>query len=166
MKLWNHGGAGETNPPALRLAANCWGKSGFRSFSIAPFSQTAPIRILTHAMPFISPGLLPEGTGPPYSTHTTEARRIEPMVSRINSAAAKRTAKIAKEDVLAEKRFSRGRFIRFGAALGVGAGASLAAACGGGGEKAEEGGPTAGEGAVKGHRSRPRPAQRTAGSPR
>jgi cytochrome b6-f complex iron-sulfur subunit len=72
------------------------------------------------------------------------------MVSRINSAAAKRTAKIAKEDVLAEKRFSRGRFIRFGAALGVGASASLAAACGGGGEKAEEGGPTAGEGAVKG----------------
>src|SRR5215203_6902247 len=149
MKPWNHGGACETNPPALRLAANCWGKSGFRSFSIAPFSQTAPTRILTHAMPFISPGLLPEGTGPPYSTHTTEARRIEPMVSRINSAAAKRTAKIAKEDVLAEKRFSRGRFIKFGAALGVGASASMAAACGGG-EKAEEEGPTAGEGAVKG----------------
>jgi Rieske Fe-S protein len=51
---------------------------------------------------------------------------------------------------LAEERFSRGRFIKFGAALGVGASASLAAACGGGSEKAEEGGPTAGEGAVKG----------------
>lgn len=50
---------------------------------------------------------------------------------------------------MAEERFSRGRFIKFGAALGVGASASLAAACGGG-EKAEEGGPTAGEGAVKG----------------
>ncbi len=51
---------------------------------------------------------------------------------------------------MAEERFSRGRFIKFGAALGVGASASLAVACGGGGEKAEEGGPTAGEGAVKG----------------
>ena len=51
---------------------------------------------------------------------------------------------------MAEKRFSRGRFIKFGAALGVGASASLAVACGGGGEKAEEGGPTVGEGAVKG----------------
>jgi Rieske Fe-S protein len=51
---------------------------------------------------------------------------------------------------LAEERFSRGRFIKFGVALGVGTSASLAAACGGGGEKAEEGGPTSGEGAVKG----------------
>ena len=49
---------------------------------------------------------------------------------------------------MAEERFSRGRFIK-GVALGVGASASLAAACGGG-EKAEEEGPTAGEGAVKG----------------
>src|ERR671915_2663684 len=75
MKLWNHGGACVTNPPALRLAANCWGKSGFRSFSIAPFSQTAPTRILTHAMPFISPGLLSDGTGPLYSTRAAEAGR-------------------------------------------------------------------------------------------
>ena len=51
---------------------------------------------------------------------------------------------------MAEERFSRGRFIKFGADLGVGASASLAVACGGGSEKAEEGGPTAGEGAVKG----------------
>jgi hypothetical protein len=35
----------------------------------------APIRILTHAMPFISPGLLTGGTGPLYSTRTAEAGR-------------------------------------------------------------------------------------------
>ncbi len=47
-----------------------------------------------------------------------------------------------KEDVLAEKRFSRKRFIRLGAALGVSAaGASVVAACGsGGGGGAEQSG--------------------------
>ena len=40
-----------------------------------------------------------------------------------------------------EERFSRGRFIRLGTALGVGAaGASILAACGGGGSKEEAGG--------------------------
>src|SRR3954468_4702963 len=68
-------------------------------------------------------------------------------------ALAKRTPKGQfKEGVLAEERFSRGKFIKLGAALGVGAaGASLVAACGGGGgdEKASQGeGQT--PGAVKG----------------
>ena len=51
---------------------------------------------------------------------------------------------------MAEERFSRIKFIRLGAALGVGAaGASLVAACGGGGDdKASEEGET--PGAVKG----------------
>jgi Rieske Fe-S protein len=53
-----------------------------------------------------------------------------------------------------EERFSRGRFIRLGAALGVGAaGASVLAACGGGGGQEEAGSSDAGEettGAVKG----------------
>lgn len=40
---------------------------------------------------------------------------------------------------MAEQRFSRERFIKFGAALGVGAaGASVVAACGGGGEANKE----------------------------
>ncbi len=44
-----------------------------------------------------------------------------------------------KEDVLAEERFSRKKFIRLGAALGVSAaGASVVAACGSGGEEVAE----------------------------
>ncbi len=52
-----------------------------------------------------------------------------------------------------EERFSRGRFIRLGAALGAGAaGASFLAACGGGGgkEEADGGGGKEEAGAVKG----------------
>ncbi|MDQ4127155.1 MAG: Rieske (2Fe-2S) protein [Actinomycetota bacterium] len=50
---------------------------------------------------------------------------------------------------MAEERFSRIKFIRLGAALGVGAaGASLVAACGGGDDKASEEGET--PGAVEG----------------
>jgi cytochrome b6-f complex iron-sulfur subunit len=50
---------------------------------------------------------------------------------------------------LAEERFSRVKFIRLGAAMGVGAaGASLVAACGGGDDKASEEGET--PGAVEG----------------
>jgi len=44
-----------------------------------------------------------------------------------------------KEDVLTEERFSREKFIRLGAALGVSAaGASVVAACGSGGEEGAE----------------------------
>jgi cytochrome b6-f complex iron-sulfur subunit len=44
-----------------------------------------------------------------------------------------------KEDVLTEERFSRKKFIRLGAALGVSAaGASVVAACGSGGEEGAE----------------------------
>ena len=44
-----------------------------------------------------------------------------------------------EEGVLAEERFSRGRFIRFGATLGASvAGATVLAACGGGGGDKEE----------------------------
>ena len=51
-----------------------------------------------------------------------------------------------REDILAKQRFSRERFIKLGAALGVGAaGASMVAACGGGEEASEED-----KGAVKG----------------
>jgi arsenite oxidase small subunit len=54
-----------------------------------------------------------------------------------------------KEGVLAEERFSRGKFIKLGAALGVGAaGASVIAACGGSGEASKEADQT--PGAVKG----------------
>ena len=61
----------------------------------------------------------------------------------------KRATKAIEEDVLAEKRLSRRKFIKIGAALGVGtAGASVLAACGGGsegpGKEAVEGGLTGG----------------------
>jgi Rieske Fe-S protein len=61
----------------------------------------------------------------------------------------KRATKAIEEGVLAEKRLSRRKFIKIGAALGIGTtGASVLAACGGGsegpGEEAVEGGLTGG----------------------
>jgi Rieske Fe-S protein len=63
----------------------------------------------------------------------------------------KRATKAIEEDVLAEKRLSRRKFIKIGVAVGIGTtGASVLAACGGGsgsegpGEEAVEGGLTGG----------------------
>jgi Rieske Fe-S protein len=66
------------------------------------------------------------------------------------NCAAERPRTTIEEGILAEERLSRVKFIKLGAALGVGAaGASLVAACGGGDEKAgEETGET--PGAVEG----------------
>lgn len=60
---------------------------------------------------------------------------------KVGVRAAQKSTNDNEEVGLADERFSRARFIRLGAALGVGAaGASVIAACGGGGEGASNGG--------------------------
>jgi Rieske Fe-S protein len=68
-------------------------------------------------------------------------RYLWPCVYLLYNCPAKRPRTTIEEGILAEERLSRVKFIKLGAALGVGAaGASLVAACGGGGgEKAGEG---------------------------
>ena len=48
--------------PRVETGGELTGKLGLRSFSIVLFSYTAPIRILTQAMPLIPRDLLAEGT--------------------------------------------------------------------------------------------------------
>src|SRR5215210_7280785 len=133
-------------PPAPRLAANCRGNSGLRNFSIAPFNHTAPTSILTHAMPLnlkTSSSKVRNcfilRTSDGGNCRMKKNRNLWPCVYLLYNCAAERPRTTIEEGILAEERLSRVKFIKLGAALGMGAaGASLVAACGGD-EKASQG---------------------------
>src|SRR5215207_499251 len=77
---------------------NWRGKLGLRSFSIAPFSHTAPIRILTHTMLFIPRNLLVEGTRPLHSTRRRdEGARTDARTGGLLSAYSNKVVRLGAD---------------------------------------------------------------------